>query len=216
MTTIKGAIFDLDGVLADTARGHYLAWKRLADEIGAPFDEAFNERLKGVDRMRSLELILERAQQTYTDDEKAELAERKNGYYRDSIETMSEKDLLPGARRLLIESRSAGLAIALASASKNAHTLLKRFAIAPLFDYVADARHIARHKPDPEIFLTAAEGLKLSPDRCVGVEDAAAGVAAIKAAGMRAVGVGDASILSGADLVVARTADLTIAKLTGG
>jgi len=198
----KAVIFDLDGVITDSARFHYLAWKRLADGIGAPFDEAFNEELKGVDRMGSLELILARAPRGFTQEEKLQLADAKNAHYRELVATMTPADLLPGALRALEQVRAAGLAIGLASVSKNAFTVLDRLGIRDRFDYVVDAATIARSKPDPEIFLRAANELGVAPGDCLGVEDAAAGVAAIKAAGMFAVGVGDAQVLRQADRVI--------------
>jgi beta-phosphoglucomutase len=195
----KAVIFDLDGVITDTARFHYLAWKRLADSVGAHFDEAFNEHLKGVDRMGSLELILARAPRSFTDQEKLELADAKNRHYQELVATMTPDDLLPGALRALEEVRAAGLKIGLASVSKNAFTVLDRLGIRDRFDDVVDAATIANSKPHPEIFLTAASHLGVAPSDCLGVEDAAAGVASIKDAGMIAVGVGDAQVLARAD-----------------
>jgi len=202
MSRFKAVIFDLDGVITDTAHYHYLAWKRLADSVGAPFDEAFNEELKGVDRMGSLELILARAPRTYTDDEKRALADAKNRDYVELIATMTPDDLLPGALRALEAVRAAGLKIGLASVSRNAFTVLDRLGIRDRFDDVVDAATVARGKPDPEIFLTAAAHLGVAPADCLGVEDAVAGVASIKDAGMFAVGVGDPQVLRRADRVI--------------
>jgi len=202
MSRFKAVIFDLDGVITDTAHYHYLAWKRLADSVGAPFDEAFNEGLKGIDRMGSLELILARAPRVYTDDEKRALADAKNRHYVELIATMTAADLLPGALRALEEVRAAGLKIGLASVSRNAFTVLDRLGIRDRFDDVVDAATVARGKPDPEIFLTAAAHLDVDPADCLGVEDAAAGVASIKDAGMFAVGVGDPQVLGRADRVI--------------
>jgi len=198
----KAVIFDLDGVITDTAHYHYLAWRRLADSIGAPFDEAFNEHLKGVDRMGSLDLILARAPRAYAQEEKLALADAKNRHYQELIATMTPDDLLPGALRALEEVRSAGLKIGLASVSKNAFTVLDRLGIRNRFDDVVDAATIKNSKPHPEIFLTAAEHLGEAPQDCLGVEDAAAGVASIKDAGMVAVGVGDPAVLYRADRVI--------------
>ena len=202
MSRFKAVIFDLDGVITDTAHYHYLAWKRLADSIGAPFDEAFNEELKGVDRMGSLELILARAPRTYTLEEKRALADAKNRHYVELIATMTAADLLPGALRALEDVRAAGLKIGLASVSRNAFTVLDRLGIRDRFDDVVDAATVARGKPDPEIFLTAAAHLGVDPADCLGVEDAAAGVASIKDAGMFAVGVGSPQVLGRADRVI--------------
>ena len=201
-TRFKAVIFDLDGVITDTAHYHYLAWKRLADSVDAPFDEAFNEQLKGVDRMGSLELILARAPRTYTLDEKRALADTKNAHYQELIATMTPDDLLPGALRALEEVRAAGLRIGLASVSRNAFTVLDRLGIRDRFDDVVDAATVVNGKPDPEIFLTAAAHLGVDPQDCLGVEDAAAGVASIKDAGMFAVGVGNPDVLHRADRVI--------------
>lgn len=198
----KAVIFDLDGVITDTARFHYLAWKRLADAIGAPFDEAFNEQLKGVDRMGSLDLILARAPRAFARDEKLALADAKNRHYQELVATMTPGDLLPGALRALEEVRAAGLKIGLASVSKNAFTVLDRLGIRDRFDDVVDAATVVHGKPHPEIFLTAARHLDVAPRDCLGVEDAAAGVASIKDAGMFAVGVGDPQVLGRADRVI--------------
>jgi len=195
-------IFDLDGVLTDTAHYHFLAWQRLAEGEGIPFDEAFNERLKGIDRMGSLELILSRAGRPYAPQEKLTLAERKNRHYQELIATMTSHDLLPGALNALDAAREAGLKVGLASVSKNAPLVLDKLGITDRFDDIVDARHIARGKPDPEIFLTAAAHLHVEPARCIGVEDAVAGIQAIKRAGMYAVGVGEPSVLTEADRVI--------------
>ena len=195
-------IFDLDGVITDTARYHYLAWKRLAETQGVHFDEAFNEHLKGIDRMGSLELILASARRSYTQEEKLALADEKNRHYVELISTMSPADLLPGAVEALDSCRAAGLKIGLASVSKNAFAVLAMLGITRKFDYVVDAGKIAKGKPDPEIFLKAASELGVSPSRCLGVEDAVAGVASIKAAGMTALGVGDPAVLAQADRVI--------------
>lgn len=203
MSTFKAVIFDLDGVITDTAHYHYLAWKRLAESEGVHFDAAFNEHLKGVDRMGSLELILGAASGNYTRAQKLALADRKNRHYQELIATMSAKDLLPGAVEALAAVRAAGLKIGLASVSKNAFTVLDMLGIRDRFDVVVDAALITRSKPDPEIFLTAAAQLGVAPVGCLGIEDAVAGVAAIKSAGMFALGVGDPRVLAQADRVIA-------------
>jgi beta-phosphoglucomutase len=203
-------------VITDTARYHYLAWKRLADDEGIRFDEVFNQRLKGVDRMGSLEIILGQSGKTYTASEKVALAEAKNDYYRQMIAVMTPDDLLPGAMAALVSTREAGLKIGLASVSKNAPTVLERLGIADRFDCVVDAQTISRGKPDPEIFLTAAECLHVPPDLCIGVEDAIAGIQAIKAAGMYAIGVGDPRVLRQADQVIPGLYAFDIALLRAG
>lgn len=195
----QALIFDLDGVLTDTAQTHYRAWKRMADEEGLAFDEQVNERLKGVDRMSSLEIILQHAGRTLDDARKQALAERKNAYYVEAIAQVTPADLFPGVERLLEQARARGLKLGLASASRNAAALLQRLGIAGRFDYIADAARIARAKPAPDIFLDVAAALGVHPAQCIGVEDAAAGVVAIKTAGMAAVGIGDAHALARAD-----------------
>ena len=214
--TLKGVIFDLDGVIADTAIVHHAAWKRLAAEIGIAFDDRIGERLKGVDRRGSLDILLEKAPRAYSEDEKEALASRKNDYYRQQIETFGPQHLLPGARNAVESVRRAGLKTALASASRNAPLLLERLGIAELFDYVVDANHIGRPKPDPEIFLAAARGLGLEPSECLGVEDAAAGIASIHAAGMKAVGIGHAQALAEADLLLPNVAAFDIGLFISG
>ena len=211
---LKAVIFDLDGVLADTAVLHRAAWQQLAAEIDAPFDEAIAERMKGVDRMGSLEILLERAPRRYSDAEKAELAARKNARYVELIGTLTPDNLLPGARVAVESVRHAGLKTALASASRNAPQLLDRLGIAGLFDCIVDANRIARSKPDPEIFLAAAAGLGLAPTDCLGVEDAAAGIASIHAAGMAAVGIGQAEALAEADVLLSNIAAFDIGRIT--
>lgn len=198
----KAVIFDLDGVIADTAVVHLAAWKQLAEELGVPFTMTTAERLKGVDRMGSLEIILEGSKKSYTSEEKTVLADRKNAYYVERIQHFGPQDLLPGARDAVESVRAAGLKTALASASRNAPTLLDRMGIAHLFDYVVDAATIEHSKPDPEIFLAAARGVDIAPALCIGVEDAVAGVAGIKAAGMFAIGIGDPTELAQADTVL--------------
>ena len=198
----KAVIFDLDGVIADTAVVHLAAWKRLADELGVPFDNRTAERLKGVDRMGSLEILLEGSNKAYSHAEKVALGDRKNAYYVEQIQHFGPQDLLPGARAAVESVRAAGLKTALASASRNAPTLLEKMGIAELFDYVVDAAKVTHSKPDPEIFLAAAAALHLAPEHCLGVEDAAAGIESILAAGMRAVGVGDPKVLGRAEDVL--------------
>ncbi|WP_066822089.1 beta-phosphoglucomutase [Sphingomonas mali] len=202
----RAAIFDLDGVLVDSARLHFVAWKRIADELGIAFDEHDNEALKGVDRMGSLDHILALGAVSLDLPAKEELAARKNGYYLDALATMTDADILPGATALLASARAAGLALGVASASRNAVMVLERAGLLDSIDFVADAAKVARSKPAPDIFLACAAGLDVAPAACVGFEDAAAGVTAIKAADMVAIGIGDAGILAEADLVFASTA----------
>ena len=195
-------IFDLDGVITDTARQHLAAWQALARELDVPFDPEIGEQLKGLSRMDSLDLLLAGAARTFSLAEREQLAERKNTAYVASLADMSASDLLPGARPALQAVRAGGWGLALASASKNAPAVLARLGIAGLFHCVVDPAAVARGKPDPEIFLTAALALEVPPTRCIGIEDAVAGVQAIKGAGMFAVGIGSARVLTTADVVM--------------
>lgn len=199
----RGVIFDLDGVLTDTAHYHYLAWKKLAESVGASFDAAFNEQLKGVDRMGSLDLILAASGKDFSEADKLTLADEKNRHYQSLIAQLSPADLLPGAAASLQQIRAAGLKTALASVSKNAQAVIERLGIADQFDVVVDAAKIKNSKPDPEIFLTAAAGLGLTSDECFGVEDSIAGIRAIKSASMFALGIGSPAVLTEADVVIA-------------
>ncbi len=202
LDNFKGALFDLDGVLVDTAKYHYLAWKRLAEQLGFEFTEADNERLKGVSRTRSLEIVLEVGGITLTEEEKLRLAEEKNERYLQYIRRMDEAELLPGAKEYLHKLRARGIKIALGSASKNAAFILDRVGIARLFDAIVDGTKVSRAKPDPEVFVVGCKELGLEPADCVVFEDAEAGVQAALAAGMRVVGIGRADILRAANLVV--------------
>jgi beta-phosphoglucomutase len=213
MSRFRAAIFDLDGVLADSARAHYAAWKRIADELGIAFDEAANEALKGVDRMGSLRHILALGGRTMNEAEMRATATRKNGYYLDAVRAMGPADRLPGAVALLAAARAAGLGCAVASASRNAPLLLERVGLLDRIDFVADAGAIANPKPAPDIFLACAAALGVAPSACLGFEDAAAGVTAIKAAGMTAIGIGDPAVLREADRVFPSTAAVDLAAL---
>jgi alpha,alpha-trehalose phosphorylase len=213
--SIRAVIFDLDGVLTDTAELHYQAWARLATEIGVPFDRTVNERLKGVDRATSLDIILERAAQPPGAAERRALAARKNEYFGELIQHITPAALLPGALEALRAVRGRGIHVALASASHNASTIIGRLGIADAFDCVIDPATIARPKPAPDIFLAAAAALQVPPASCLGVEDSIAGITAIKQAGMQAIGVGDPRTLVGADVVVPNTASLHINRFLG-
>ncbi|RCX20635.1 alpha,alpha-trehalose phosphorylase [Fontibacillus phaseoli] len=210
---LEAVVFDLDGVITDTAEYHYLAWKELADELGIPFDRNVNERLKGVSRSESLDILLEKSGRSWTAAEKEDLAARKNDRYRRLIGQLTPGDLLPGIRELLTALCERGIAAGLASASHNAPLILERLDAGSWFQAVADPAGVTKGKPDPEIFLRAAELLGVPPENCVGVEDAAAGIAAINAAGMKAVGIGSADRLSGTDLLLASTAELSAERL---
>ncbi|MCE3202165.1 beta-phosphoglucomutase [Paenibacillus sonchi] len=199
---MKGAIFDLDGVIVDTAKYHYLAWRSLAADLGFEFTEAHNERLKGVSRMRSLDILLEIGGLEFDEAEKAAMAERKNRRYVDYISRLDDSELLPGVREYLGRLKERGIGIALGSASKNAVFILDKLKITGLFDAVVDGNTVSRAKPDPEVFQTACRRLRLQPADCVVFEDAEAGVAAARAAGMRVVGISKREMLAGADVVI--------------
>jgi len=190
---ILGVLFDLDGVIVSTDNCHYLAWQRMADEEGIFFDRTINERLRGVSRMESLEIILERAERAYTDEEKQQLAARKNAYYVELIGSLTENDILPGTLETLKLLRDRGIKIAIGSSSRNTPIILKQIGLQNAFDAVADGNAIKNSKPDPEVFLLAASLLGLEPKNCLVVEDADAGVEAAVAGGMRALGVGSAA-----------------------
>jgi beta-phosphoglucomutase len=200
---MKGAIFDLDGVIVDTAKYHYLAWTRLANELGFDFTLKDNERLKGVSRARSLEILLEIGHKSVSDEGKSLLMEKKNNWYVDYIRKMDETELLKGAREYIVRLKSQGTKVALGSASKNAPMILNSLNIRELFDAVIDGNRVSKAKPDPEVFSLGASELGLTPKDCVVFEDAEAGVEAAKRAGMKVVGIGRKEILCNADLVVA-------------
>lgn len=199
---MQAAIFDLDGVIVDTARYHYLAWKRLAHENGFDFTERDNERLKGVSRMRSLEILLEIGGKQLDEPTRLRLAQQKNEWYVDYIRQITPADLLPGARDYLLALRRRGVKTALGSASRNAPLILERLDISSLFDVIVDAARVEKAKPDPEVFLAAAGKLGIPPEYCVVFEDAEAGIEAARRAGMGSVGVGNSLTLSQADIIV--------------
>lgn len=187
---IKGVIFDLDGVLCSTDECHYLAWKELADSLGIPFDETINRRLRGVSRMESLDIILQAAGRAFSSREKQALAARKNERYRRLLMKLTPADLPGGVRATLDELRRRGLRLAVGSSSKNTPLILQRLGLEGWFDAVADGNDIARSKPDPEVFLLAAERLRLPPGECMVVEDADAGIEAALAGGFLPAGIG--------------------------
>jgi len=207
---IKACIFDLDGVIVDTAVYHYKAWKRLAAEMGFDFTEHDNERLKGVSRMRSLEIILEIGNVTKTEAEKEELADRKNRWYVDMINQMQPNEILPGAREFVQACRNVGIKTALGSASKNSMTILNKIGMTDLFDAIIDGNKVSKAKPDPEVFLKGAAELGVQPADCVVFEDAIAGIQAAKNAGMKAVGIGEQETLKEADVVVKGLSEITL------
>lgn len=201
MENLKGIIFDLDGVIVTTDNCHYLAWKEMADGEGIPFDRTINERLRGVSRMQSLEIILERSPREYTEEQKIALAEKKNNIYKKHIAALTPKDILPGVWEVLSLCREKGIRTAIGSSSKNTKPILEYIGLKDAFDAVVDGNDIRNSKPDPEVFLLAAQRLGLAPAQrlglapaeCLVVEDAEAGVEAGLAGGMRVLGVGSAA-----------------------
>lgn len=191
----KGIIFDLDGVICHTDRYHYMAWKNMADSLGIYFDEEINNRLRGVSRMESLEIILERSDKKYIDKEKEEFANKKNELYKELLNEMSEKDLDKKVKDTLDILKQRGYKTAIASSSKNAKLILSKLNLIDFFDIIIDGNDIKYSKPDKEVFEKAGTGLKLLPNECLVVEDAASGVEGAIRAGMRVAGIGDAKKL---------------------
>lgn len=206
---IRGLIFDLDGVIVDTAKYHYLAWKELADSMGIRFTKQNNERLKGVSRVRSLEIIMEINGLTLPDEQKQAYCTRKNNRYLEYIQQLKQEEILPGVKQFLLDSRAAGYRVALGSASKNTRLILEKLNITDLFDAVIDGTKVTKAKPDPEVFIKCAEAVGLAPSECVVFEDAEAGVEAAHNAGMLAVGIGSRERLPDADLNIPGFDDVT-------
>ena len=204
----QGIIFDLDGVICSTDHYHYLAWKALADRLGIYFDETINNRLRGVSRMASLEIVLERSNAAYPEEEKAAFAEEKNNLYRELLKNMSPADLDPEVKETLDALRAKGLKLGIGSSSKNTKFILSQIGLGGYFDKISDGTNITRSKPDPEVFLKAAEYLELAPEVCLVVEDAKAGIEAATAAGMDSAAIGDAVLCGLATYNLTRFADL--------
>lgn len=207
---IRAFLFDLDGVIVDTAIYHYQAWKRLANELGFDISEEFNEQLKGVSRMDSLDLILAHGGLTLSDEKKNELAAQKNQWYLELVSRMTSDDILPGVATFFSQVRKAGLQTALGSVSKNAPLILERIGMTNAFDAIIDGTKISKGKPDPEVFTKGADELGVSPAECVVFEDAVAGVEAGKRGGMFVVGIGTPDVLTQADLVAPSLDVLTV------
>mgnify|MGYP004643895217 FL=1 len=198
---IKAVIFDLDGVLVTTDSMHYEAWKKLGEEIGITnFTKEDNIRQRGISRMASLEILLEKTDKKYTDAEKEELAERKNAYYKEMLETLSEKDVLSGAKEFLVYLKEQCIKTAVGSASKNAPVILEKTGLLPFLDAVACGLDVTKSKPDPQVFLVAANKLDTDPKECMVFEDADAGIEAAKRGGMYAFAVGAARYNKNADM----------------
>ena len=194
-----GFIFDLDGVIVDTAKYHYLAWKNLANELGIEFTEADNEKFKGVSRKRCLELLLEMGNITVSKEQFDRWLEEKNDDYLKYISKMDKKEILPDVTKVLDYLKDKGIPMALGSASKNAVSILEKVALMPYFDAIVDGTQVTKAKPDPEVFLIAAIKLGAKRENCVVFEDALAGIEAANIAGMESIGIGDVKILSDAD-----------------
>ena len=199
---IKACIFDLDGVIVDTAKYHFLAWKRLAAEMDFSFTEEDNERLKGISRMASLDILLEIGNKSLSDSEKEKLATKKNAWYVDYIIKMEADEILSGVLDFITELKEKNIRIALGSASKNAMTILTQIQISDYFDAIIDGTKVSNAKPDPEVFLKGAEALGVDPKNCVVFEDAEAGVEAAINGKMRCVGIGSPAVLGKANLVI--------------
>jgi len=210
---VKACIFDLDGVIVDTAKYHFLAWKRLADQMGINFTEKDNERLKGVSRMASLEIILELGGRTLSQAEKDKLAELKNRWYVEYISRMKADEILPGTADFIAILKKEKIKIALGSASKNTPMILDRIGMAHTFDAIADGNIVHEAKPDPEVFLKAASMVGINPSECVVFEDAVAGVEAALNAGMKCVGIGSRDVLTRAHIVIKGLHEMTLEKL---
>jgi beta-phosphoglucomutase len=213
MALIKAIIFDLDGVIVDTAHYHYLAWKRLAKELGGDLSPEDNEKLKGVSRMDSLEIILQLNGITLPDGDKAALAARKNAWFIQYIEALTPEAIFPGVKEIIQQLKADNFKVGLASSSKNAAQVLGVLGILNLFDAVVDGTMVTHSKPDPEVFLLAAEKLEVTPVECVVFEDAEAGVEAALRAGMKCIGVGSAAQLRQANLVIPKTGDFQVEML---
>jgi beta-phosphoglucomutase len=210
---VTAVIFDLDGVIVTTDEYHFLGWKMLADEEGIHFDREINERCRGVSRMGSLEVVLERSAKSYSPEQKTEMATRKNNYYRKMLERLTPDDILPGVRDCLDELRRLGIKVAVGSSSRNTPVILERIGMAGWFDAVADGNDITRSKPDPEVFLIAARRLETPPGECLVVEDAAAGVEAAIAGGMWCLAVGAAKGHPAAHLHAESMADIAVGQM---
>ncbi len=213
--TIQAVIFDLDGVIVSTDEYHYLAWQQLADEEGIYFDRSINERLRGVSRMECVEILLEQSEKTYSEAQKSEMATRKNNYYLDYLDDLSAEHILPGVMDLFKQLRANDIKIAVGSSSRNSPAILEKIGLSDYFDATADGNEISKSKPDPEVFLLAAEKLGVNPEFCLVVEDAVAGVEAGINAGMKVLAVGSASEEKRAHFCAENVDSITIEDLLG-
>lgn len=213
MTEIKACIFDLDGVIVDTAKYHYIAWRRLANQLGFDLSEADNEQLKGISRVESLEIILKIGGVQLDEARKVEMAAEKNAYYLELCKEMTPDEVLPGVRTFMEELRGNSIGTALGSASKNARMILKQIDMLSFFDVLIDGNNVTKGKPDPEVFLKGAAGLGIAPEFCAVFEDARSGIEAAKSGGMMAVGIGSEESLNEADVVIPGFQNFTLSNL---
>ena len=210
---IEAVIFDLDGVIVTTDDYHYEAWKKIADQENIYFDREINERLRGVSRMESLDIILEKSSKIYNEEEKIELATRKNDYYKNLLENLTKEDILPGILETLNFLENKKIKTAIGSSSKNTIFILNKIGLIDKFDAIVDGTMIKNSKPDPEVFLQAAEKVGIKAEKCLVVEDADAGVEAGKRAGMRVLGVGSAKNNENADYKSENMEEFNIASI---
>ncbi|MBO0455656.1 beta-phosphoglucomutase [Enterococcus hulanensis] len=213
LTKYLGAIFDLDGVLVDTAKYHYLAWKQLADRLNIPFTKEDNEQLKGVSRVKSLEILLSLGSKNYTENERKQFMDQKNETYVRYISHMDESEILPGVVELLNQLKRKKIKIALGSASKNSELILKNTKLQDYFDAIVDGNDVSKAKPDPEVFLLGAKKIGIPANQCMVFEDAKAGIEAAKQAGMLAIGVGTQENLPNADILVKNLEEIELSEL---
>jgi beta-phosphoglucomutase len=213
MMKISAVIFDLDGVIVSTDEFHYQAWKQISDQEGIYFNREINERLRGVSRMESLDIILSHSDKNYSENDKQLLAQQKNEVYCELLNKLSPNDILPGVINLLLSLKAKDIKIAIGSSSKNTPFILEQIGLASSFNAIADGNSITNSKPDPEVFLLAAEKLEVAPEECVVIEDAQAGIDAAIAAGMKAVGVGTAASCFNAHLKLKDLTNLNIDQL---
>lgn len=213
MSKIEACIFDLDGVIVDTAKYHYLAWKKLASELHFEFTEEQNEKLKGVSRMDSLDILLKIGKINISNEEKIILAQKKNNWYVEFISNIKGDDILPGAKEFLEIVRSKNIKTALGSVSKNAMTILNKLGLTQYFESIIDGNKVSHAKPDPEVFLLGAKELNVLPEKCVVFEDAKAGIEAAINAGMYSIGIGNSEILSRSNFVIKSLDEMKIEKL---
>ncbi len=213
MKRLEATIFDLDGVITNTSLFHFKAWKRIAGEIGIKLPEKFNEKLKGIGRMESLELILELGHGFYPNMNRSILADKKNNYYLNYVREITKANLLPGVCECFNLLKEKKIKIALASSSNNANMVLKLLNIEDYFDHIANPKEIKKGKPDPEIFIKAAEGVGAGPSNCVGIEDSIAGIYAINSCGMFSMGIGKKEILNTANICIEDLSEFDIEKI---